>query len=313
MLGTDVSAVERAAWLAKADLLTGMVGEFPELQGTMGRYYALHDGEPVGVADAIEAHYRPRFAGDRLPEGLVAASVALADKLDTLAGLFGIGQVPTGDKDPFGLRRSALGVIRILIELNLPLSLSDLVGAAFEGYPGKQGDAHAELEMFIFERMRSYFTEQGYSSNEVEAVLSMNPVTVSLIPRQLEAVRAFSSMPESGSLAAANKRVANILKQAAAKGESFTNAGPNQLAEPAELALHKAILSTSSAANAQFDRGDYTGYLKSFAILRAPVDAFFDSVMVMVDDEKVRHSRLALLSELRSSMNRIADLSKLAA
>ena len=312
MLGADVSNAERAAWLAKADLLTAMVGEFPELQGTMGRYYALQDGEPLAVADAIEAHYRPRFAGDRLPESPVSASVALADKLDTLAGMFGIGQQPTGDKDPFGLRRSALGVIRILIEQNLPLNLNDLVGAAFDGFAKKVGDAHTDLEMFVFDRTRSYFLDQGYTANEVESVLCMHPASISLIPRQLEAVRAFSSMPESGSLAAANKRVANILKQASAKGETFENAEPNELTEPAELALHRAIRSTSAKANAQFERGDYTGYLKSFAILRAPVDAFFDSVMVMVDDENVRHSRLALLCDLRTSMNRIADLSKLA-
>ena len=313
MLGADAALAERAAWLAKADLLTGMVGEFPALQGTMGRYYALYDGEPAAVADAIEAHYRPRFAGDRLPEGPVSSAVALADKLDTLAGLFGIGQQPTGDKDPFGLRRSALGVVRILVEQGLPLSLHDLVNAAFEGYAGKIGGAHTDLTMFFFDRIRSYFLEQGYTANEVEAVISMHPVRIDLIPKQLEAVRAFALMPESASLAAANKRVANILKQAASKGESFANAKPNELAEPAELALHKAIRSTSAEADKQFERGDYTAYLKSFAVLRAPVDSFFESVMVMVDDEKVRHGRLALLADLRSAMNRVADLSKLAA
>ena len=313
MLGADAAFAERAAWLAKADLLTGMVGEFPELQGTMGRYYALHDGEPDAVANAIEAHYRPRFAGDRLPQGPVSSAVALADKLDTLAGLFGIGQQPTGDKDPFGLRRSALGVVRILVEQGLPLSLHDLVNAAFEGHAGKIGGAHTDLTMFLFDRVRSYFLDQGYTANEVEAVISIHPVRIELIPKQLEAVRAFASMPESVSLAAANKRVANILKQAASKGESFANAKPNDLGEPAELALHKAIRSTSAEADKQFERGDYTAYLKSFAVLRAPVDAFFESVMVMVDDEKVRHGRLALLADLRSAMNRVADLSKLAA
>ena len=313
MLGADAALAERAAWLAKADLLTGMVGEFPELQGTMGRYYARHDGEPTAVADAIEAHYRPRFAGDRLPEGLVSSAVALADKLDTLAGMFGIGQHPTGDKDPFGLRRSALGLVRILVEQELPLSFNDLVNMAFEGYAGNIGGANTDLMMFIFERIRSYFLDQGYTANEVEAVISMHPVRVDLIPKQLEAVRAFASMPESVSLAAANKRVANILRQAAAKGDSFENAIPSNLTEPAEIALSKAIRSTSTEANAQFERGDYTAYLKSFAVLRAPVDSFFESVMVMVDDEKVRHSRLALLADLRSAMNRVADISKLAA
>ena len=310
-LGADALLAERAAWLAKADLLTGMVGEFPELQGTMGRYYALHDGEPAAVADAIEAHYRPRFAGDSLPEGTVAAALALADKLDTLAGLFGIGQHPSGDKDPFGLRRAGLGVVRLLVEKNLPLSLPDLLDAAFKGHPGKAGDARAGLETFLFDRMRGYFLEQGYSAKEVEAVLCMNPVSINLIPRQLEAVRAFAAMPESASLAAANKRVANILRQAAAKGESFEKAELAELAEPAERALHEAIHCAAALAKAQFERGDYTAYLRSFAVLKTPVDAFFDSVMVMVDDAKVRRARLALLADLRSAMNRVADLSKL--
>jgi glycyl-tRNA synthetase beta chain len=312
-LDADASLAERAAWLAKADLLTGMVGEFPELQGTMGRYYALHDGEPAEVANAIEAHYCPRFAGDRLPQGPVAAAVALADKLDTLAGLFGIGQHPTGDKDPFGLRRSALGVARILMEHKLALRLDELIGEAFEGYAGKVGEANTDLQIFMSDRIRSYFLDAKYSANEIEAVLSISPQRVDLIPRQLEAVRAFASMPESSSLAAANKRVVNILKQAAAKGESFANVEEGDLAEPAELALHQAIRSTSKSANEQFDQGDYAGYLKSFAVLRIPVDSFFESVMVMVDDEKVRRGRLALLADLRSAMNRVADLSKLAA
>ena len=312
-LGADAALAERAAWLAKADLITGMVGEFPELQGTMGRYYALHDNEPAAVADAIEAHYRPRFAGDRLPEGAVSAAVALADKLDTLAGLFGIGQQPTGDKDPFGLRRSALGVVRILVELDLVLSLFDLVNGAFEGHPNKVGDAHTDLEMFIYDRMRSYFVDHGYTTNEIEAVVSMHPTRINLVQRQLEAVRAFASMPESTSLAAANKRVANILRQAEAKGESFANAEFGSLIEPAERELHEALRVASVGANEQFDRGDYTAYLKSFAVLKAPVDSFFESVMVMVEDEKIRRNRLALLSDLRISMNRVADISKLAA
>ncbi len=311
-LKADATLAERAAWLAKADLLTGMVGEFPELQGVMARYYALHDGEPREVANAIEAHYRPRFAGDALPEGAVACSVALADKLDTLAGLFGLGQQPTGDKDPFGLRRAALGTIRILVEGNLALSLADLVSAAFAGYSGKVGDAHTDLELFVQDRMRGYFQESGYTTNEVDAVLALHPVRINLIPRQLEAVHAFAAMPEAVSLAAANKRVANLLKQAAAKGESFVNAELSELREPAERALHEALRSTAREAQSQFERGDYTAYLKSFAVLKAPVDAFFDSVMVMVGDEKLRRSRLALLADLRSAMNRVADISKLA-
>jgi glycyl-tRNA synthetase beta chain len=311
-LGADVIATERAAWLSKADLLTGMVGEFPELQGVMGRYYALNDGEPPVVADAIEAHYRPRFAGDRLPADLVACALALADKLDTLAGMFRIGQAPTGEKDPFGLRRAALGVIRILVERKLDLSLQDLASAAFASYEAKAGSAQADLQTFIFERFAGYLKDLGFSTLQVDAVLSQNPVRLSLVPRQLEAVKAFQALPEAESLTAANKRVANILKQAEAKGEAFVNAAPDELKEPAERALHEAVRSASSKANTLFASGDYTGYLKAFSVLKAPVDSFFDSVMVMVDDKKLRQGRLALLRDLREAMNRVADISKLA-
>ena len=306
-LKADALQAERAAELAKADLLTGMVGEFPELQGVMGRYYAQHDGEPAAVADAIEQHYRPRFAGDRLPEGPIASAVALADKLDAIAGLFSIGQQPTGEKDPFGLRRAALGVVRILVENKLRLSLMELIHAAFEPFPAKP---HTELRDFMFDRFAGYLKEQGYSTLQVDAVLSKMPVNLGVVPQQLEAVKVFQSLPEAESLAAANKRVANILKQAEAKGETFVAA---ELVEPAERALQEAIRTTSDRAKALYENGDYTGYLKSFAVLKAPVDAFFDKVMVMVDDEKLRRGRLALLRDLRDAMNRVADLSKLAA
>ncbi len=313
-LGADAALAERAAWLAKADLLTGMVGEFPELQGVMGRYYALHDGEPKEIADAIEAHYRPRFAGDRLPAGNLACAVALADKLETLAGMFGIGQQPSGDKDPFALRRHALGVIRILVENNLAISIHDLVNAAFDAFPrGMLGDAHTDLQMFIHERLRGYLRDGGYTANEVEAVLCLGLSQLDQVPRQLAAVRAFAGLPEAESLAAANKRVANILKQAEAKGESFVNAEADRLKEPAERALFDALKTASRQATPLFEQGDYTGYLKTFAVLKSPVDAFFDSVMVMVDDAALRQNRLALLSDLRREMNRVADISKLAA
>jgi len=312
-LGADFMLAERAAELCKADLPTGMVGEFPELQGTMGRYYALHDGEPPEVAAAIEAHYRPRFAGDALPQGPVACSVALADKLDVLAGLFGIGQQPTGDKDPFGLRRAALGLVRIVAEHQLPLSLRELVSAAFASYSGKIGDANADLQLFIRERFAGYLRELGYSTLQVDAVLSRGFDRLSHAPRQLEAVKAFQALPESESLAAANKRVANILKQASSKGESFRKADRATLREPAEIALLDALVSASSKADSALERGDYTGYLKSFSVLKAPVDAFFDSVMVMAEEEVLRRNRLALLADLREAMNRIADISKLAA
>ena len=295
-LGTDAGAAERAAWLAKADLLTGMVGEFPELQGIMGRYYALHDGEPPEVADAIEAHYRPRFAGDRLPEHLVACAVALADKLEALAGLFGIGQAPTGDRDPFGLRRAALGVVRILVERGLPLSLEQLAG-------------DEAVKSFIFERARGYFQEQGYSANEVEAVLCLDPPRLDLVPRQLEAVRAFSALPEADSLAAANKRIGNILKQAVAVPPGFD---PGLMVVPEEKQLASTFQKMKPGVDAAFQKLDYTGALKALAALKLPVDAFFDKVMVMDKDAKVRDNRIGFLGILHGTMNRIADLSKLA-
>jgi glycyl-tRNA synthetase beta chain len=295
-LGADPVITERAAWLSKADLLTGMVGEFPELQGVMGRYYALHDGEPGEVADAIEAHYRPRFAGDRLPEHPVSCAVALADKLDALSGLFGIGQVPTGDKDPFGLRRAAVGVIRILAERRLPLSLRDYV-------------KDAALESFIYERARGYFQEQGYSANEVEAVLSLRPERLDLVPRQLEAVRAFAGLPEAESLAAANKRIGNILKQAGAVHPGFDMA---LLVLPEEKALAKTFRQLQGSVEKAYGDLEYTRALKELASLKVPVDAFFDKVMVMDKDARVRDNRIGFLGTLHGTMNRIADLSKLA-
>jgi len=313
-LGADEALARRAARLCKVDLLTAMVGEFPELQGIMGMHYARHDGEPEPVAAAIEAHYRPRFAGDSLPQERIGACVALADKLDTLVGLFGIGQPPTGDKDPFGLRRHALGVVRILVEQNLPLSVRELVDAAFAAYPrGVLGDAHAEVTVFILERLRGHLRDAGYSANEVEAVLCLLPVRLDLVPHQLAAVRAFADLPEAESLAAANKRVVNILKQAAAKGESFQNATAKMLKEPGERALFDALKAAAQQATPRFEQGDFTGYLKAFAVLKTPVDAFFDSVMVMVDDHALRQNRLALLADLRQAMNKVADISKLAA
>jgi glycyl-tRNA synthetase beta chain len=312
-MGADPALAERAAWLSKVDLLTDMVGEFPELQGTMGRYYALHDGEHKDVADAIEAHYRPRFAGDALPNGTVSAAVALADKLDSLAGMFGIGLAPTGDRDPFGLRRAALGVIRILIERDLPFSVHDLVNEAFAVYDGKIGGAHTDLEMFILDRLSGYLRDHGYSALEVDSVLSVGHVRINDTVRQIEAVRAFIKLPEAQSLAAANKRVVNILKQAEAKGESFANVSLEELKEPAERALFEALTAASRRATPLLKQGDFTGYLKSFAVLKSPVDAFFDSIMVMVEDSELRKSRLALLADLRRQMNRVADISKLAA
>lgn len=310
MIGADPAKAERAARLAKADLVTGMVGEFPELQGTMGRYYALADGEFADVAEAIEQHYRPRFAGDALPASPVGTAVALADKLETLAGLFGIGQLPTGDKDPFALRRHALGVIRMLIDAALPADLDKLVAAAFAAFPaGKVADAHTDLETFIFERLHGFLADQGYTTNEIEAVLSMRPMRLALVPKQLAAVRAFTALPEAKSLAAANKRIGNILRKA--EGD-WTGADAGVLVEPAEKALLVAYEAALPRFDALFAAQDYNGALQSLAPLKTPVDAFFDGVMVMADDAKLRENRLALLSDLRRLMNRVADLSRLA-
>ena len=296
-LGADAAAAERAAWLSKADLLTGMVGEFPELQGVMGRYYALNDGEPREVADAIEAHYRPRFAGDALPEHPVACAVALADKLDALAGLFGIGQAPTGERDPFGLRRAALGVVRILVERALPLNMKDFL-------PGDE-----TVQNFILERARGYFEERGYTANEVESVLCLKPARLDLVPQQLEAVRAFSSLAEAESLAAANKRIGNILKQADAVPAAYSI---ELMTQPEEKSLASAYTLMKPNLEGAFQKGDYTGALKALASLKAPVDAFFDKVMVMDKDPRVRANRIGFLGTLHGTMNRIADLSKLA-
>ncbi len=304
-----VAQADRAALLAKADLLTDMVGEFPELQGTMGRYYAAHDGEDAPVAAAIEDHYRPRYAGDALPAGDVGLVVALADKLETLAGLFGIGQVPTGDKDPFALRRHALGVIRMLIERELPLDASALVSLAFRAFGPAHGQAQAEVAWFLRERLVGYLRDAGYSTPEVEAVVEARPARWAEFPRRLAAVRAFQALPEAAALAAANKRIGNILKKSDAPAGAFSAAA---LVEPAERELHAATERVAPHAQAHFGRGDYTQALRELAQLRAPVDAFFDHVMVNADDAALRNNRLWLLQQLHAEMNRVADLSRLA-
>jgi glycyl-tRNA synthetase beta chain len=303
---------DEAATLAKADLLTDMVGEFPELQGIMGAYYARHDGCRDAIADAIEDHYKPRFAGDTLPRGDVGLVVALADKLETLAGLFGIGQLPTGDKDPFGLRRHALGVIRMLIERDLPLAVPELVAIAFRAFPATHGQAQAEVQHFIYERLAGVLRERGYSAQEVDAVVALRPERWGDIPKRLAAVRAFAAMPEATSLAAANKRVGNILKKSdgALPAAAVDSA---RLVEAAERELHAALGEVAPRADRAFDAGDLSGSLRELAALKTPVDAFFDKVMVNVDDVALRTNRLALLAELHRAMNRVADLSRLAA
>jgi glycyl-tRNA synthetase beta chain len=305
---------EQAAVLAKADLLTDMVGEFPELQGTMGRYYALHDGLPVDVADAIEDHYKPRFAGDSLPRGRVGTIVALADKLETLVGMFGIGQIPTGDRDPFALRRHALGTIRMLAEGNLDLPLNSLLAVAGGAFKNVEGGFlhHSEaLIDFIYDRLAGNLREQGYTAQEVDAVVSQRPQRLGDIPKRLAAVRAFSALPEAAALAAANKRVGNILKKVENAIEATVD--NTLLQETAEIALHDALVEVVPQADAAFVTGDYTESLQALAALRAPVDAFFDGVMVNADDPALRANRLGLLAKLHLAMNKVADISKLSA
>ena len=316
-----VQDADLAAQLAKTDLVTDMVGEFPELQGTMGRYYALNDGLGETIADAIEDHYKPRFAGDSLPRNLAGVVVALADKLETLVGMFGIGNLPTGDRDPFALRRHALGVIRMLVEQTLPLNLNRLLSLAsnaFDSWLATQGGDTAlnfgfnmvKLADFIYDRLAGNLREQGYSAQEVDAVLALRPQRLALVGQQLAAVRAFAALPESPALAAANKRVGNILKKA---GEVDAHVNPALLQEQAEKDLYAALQRFVPEANAQFDAGDYTASLQTLAVLRAPVDAFFDDVMVNAEELDLRLNRQGLLKSLHDAMNRVADLSRLAA
>jgi len=300
-----------AAQLAKTDLVTDMVGEFPELQGTMGRYYALNDGLDVAVADAIEDHYKPRFAGDELPRNDVGVIVALADKLETLVGMFGIGNLPTGDRDPFALRRHALGVIRMLVEKDLQLDLETLLVSTLPAFGDKITDATPALLDFIYDRLAGNLREQGFSAQQVDAVLALRPQRLADVQKRLEAVRAFAALPEAPALAAANKRVGNILKKAETAVQARVDA--SLLQETAEQELNQALQTTVPRADAQFAEGDYTASLQTLAVLRAPVDAFFDKVMVNAEDPALKANRLGLLATLHEAMNRVADLSRLAA
>ncbi|CAM3611151.1 glycine--tRNA ligase subunit beta [Polaromonas hydrogenivorans] len=315
---------QRAAQLAKADLVTDMVGEFPELQGTMGRYYALNDAVRQDIADAIEDHYKPRFAGDELPRGEVGVVVALADKLETLVGMFGIGNLPTGDKDPFALRRHALGVIRMLVEKDLSLGLAELIESAKivfgdiwiklpDGNVGLMKSSEwnlAPLLDFIYDRLSGSLREQGFSAQEVDSVVSQKPQRLGDVPKRLAAVRAFAALPEAPALAAANKRIGNILKKTL---EVDPHVSELLLREPAEIALYAAMKDIVPQANAQFAASDYTASLQTLAALRAPVDAFFDGVMVNAEELDLRLNRQGLLKSLHDAMNRVADLSRLVA
>lgn len=305
---------DTAARLAKADLLTDMVGEFPELQGIMGGYYARADGLGETVADAIEDHYKPRFAGDQLPRNDVGIAVALADKLETLVGLFGIGQLPTGDKDPFALRRHALGVVRMLVERQLALDIDALIDTAVKTFGPLVADPARTVGLvvdFMFDRLAVSLRDQGYAAQEIDAVLSRRSSRVHEVPRALAAVRAFAALPEAASLAAANKRVGNILNKSDAPPAAA--ADPARFVEPQERALFDALQAASVPSAAAFERGDYAASLQALAVLKAPVDAFFDGVMVNADDPALKANRLALLASLHTAMNRVADLSKLAA
>ena len=335
--GNELAArAGEAAMLAKADLLTDMVGEFPELQGIMGCYYARHDGVAEEVADAIEDHYKPRFAGDELPRNPVGVCVALADKLETLVGLFGIGQIPTGDKDPFALRRHALGVIRILIEKEAPLALNALLGQTADIFGQKIKDptgttaetAIETLSDFIYERLRHYFSAESiegqatdldkpndenraaFSPQQIDAVLALRPQLLNDVKKRLIAVRAFAALPEAESLAATNKRVSNILRKAEVGTGREVDA--DLLQTPAEQALHQALNRIIPEADTAFAAGDYTASLQALAALKIPVDRFFDTVMVNTEDAALRHNRLALLAQMQKTMNRIADISRLA-
>jgi glycyl-tRNA synthetase beta chain len=310
-VGGDALAAqaEQAARLAKTDLLTDMVGEFPELQGIMGGYYARHDGLSTEVADAIEDHYKPRFAGDDLPRNQVGWVVALADKLETLVGMFGIGNVPTGDKDPFALRRHALGVIRMLIEKDAALGLPELLALSAPVFGDKITGGPEALMDFFYDRLSGSLREQGFSAQEVDAVMALRPARLGQVNQFLSAVRAFAALPESPALAAANKRIGNILKKA---GEVDAHVNPALLVEDAEKGLYAVMQKLLPESETQFKAGDYTASLQTLAALRAPVDAFFDDVMVNADEMDLRLNRQGLLKSLHVAMNRVADLSRLA-
>ena len=312
LIGADAVKAERAAMLSKADLRTLMVGEFPELQGIMGEYYAHNDGEDDLVALAIRAHYQPRYAGDELPSTPVSLAVALADKMETLTGLFGIGQMPTDEKDPFALRRHALGVLRMLIEKQLPVSLSTLVDAAWEAEQAVPGvtDHRAELLGFFQDRLRVMLRDAGYTTLEVDAVLALNPEKFNELPARLAAVRSFMQLPEAESLTAANKRIGNILKKV--EGEVPAEVREELFAEDAEKALFEALAALEPEAEALFEAGRYEDMLAALAALRTPVDSFFDHVMVNAEDPALRANRQALLKRLYTVMNRVAEIARLA-
>jgi len=313
LIGADVVLAKRAARLAKADLITDMVGEFPELQGTMGTYYARHDGEPEEVALACSEHYQPRFSGDALPTTATGTVVALADKLETLVGIWGIGLQPTGEKDPFALRRHALGVLRILVEKQLPIDLVELLRTAYAQFAAvpNVADSTQAIYEFSMDRLRGLLRERGYAPGEIDAVLALNPTRLDDIVARLDAVREFASLAEAASLAAANKRISNILKKS--EGAATGGVQATLLIEAAERALHAQLEQVAPRVQSQLAARDYTGALTALAALREPVDTFFNDVMVNAEDPALRANRLALLGALHQQMNCVADISRLAA
>ncbi len=315
-VGADPAHAERAALLAKTDLLTDMVGEFPELQGVMGTYYARHDGESEDVALAIEGHYHPRFSGDALPSNAVGVALALADKMETIVGIWGIGLAPTGDKDPFALRRHALGIVRILIERQIQLDLEAMLSetaACFTAIPSVQPDAQA-IAAFIHDRLRAWLKEKGFESEAIEAVLAQCPNHIHQIPARLDALRSFMKQPEAQSLCSANKRIGNILKKSEPRSaDAAASVDPSRLIESAEKTLAETLAALAPKAAAAVAKGDYTAALADLAALKGPVDAFFDQVMVNAEDPALRQNRLALLDQLHRAMNQVGDLSRMAA
>jgi glycyl-tRNA synthetase beta chain len=312
-MGLDPGLARRAALLAKCDLGTRMVFEFPELQGTMGRYYALHDREPEPLAQALEQHYWPRQAGAALPEGTLAQALALADRLDTLVGIFAIGKEPSGAKDPFALRRAALGLLRILVERELPLELTPLLDAAAATVAEQVSDAATavpRVRSYILERLRGYLLEQGMAPEVFEAVAAVDPDAPLDFVRRARAVTRFRERPEAEALAAANKRIQNLLRKAEQEGRGEVDEA--LLQSPAEQLLLEALRGIEPRVAAAVEHGDYVRAMEDLAGLRAPVDAFFDDVMVMAEDPALRANRLALLARLARRFDSVADISRLA-
>ena len=312
LVGADANQAHRAALLAKADLLTDMVGEFPELQGVIGTYYARHDKEPEEIARAIEAHYHPRFSGDSLPANPTGLAVALADKMETLIGIWGIGLAPTGDKDPFALRRHALGVIRIILEKNLSIGLSSLIDTALQAFRDIPAVAPnpQEIHHFMLDRLRALLKEKGADTESIEAVLAQCPDQIAQVPSRLSALSRFMQQPEALALCSANKRISNILRKSQPESRNISSA---LLQEPAEQDLARRLEAIAPQADTAVTQGQYGEALTLLSSLKTPVDSFFDSVMVNAEDEKLKQNRLALLAKLQHAMNQVADLSRMAA